>query len=121
MRIAGTVLLASAAVALLVAGTTPASASGTKPYGDKKRGFRLHLGDKFEQVPPKLTADEAYIVGDWYADAAKFDGGFQRPEFKVFWFATPKAGTVTPGAHDKDKPAAPPPAAASVMQSVDDA
>lgn len=88
------------AAALFVSVAPPARAGGNVTYEDKQRGFRLRIGDKYEQVPPKLTADESFIVGDWYADSAKFDGGFQRPEFKVFWFATPKASTITPGSKD---------------------
>jgi hypothetical protein len=101
MRVLRPVHLTAAALAIVavVAGGS-ALAAGKKSHEDKQRGFRVQIGDKFELVPPKLTAEGAHVVGNWYCDAAKFDGG-QRPEFKIWWFATPKAPTVTPGANDK--------------------
>jgi hypothetical protein len=98
-----------AAAALLVAGAPALDASGAKrTYEDKQRGFRVTLDEKYDQVPPKLTNDESYLVGDWYVDAAKFKGG-GAPEFQIAWFATPKASTVTPTGDAKaPKPPAPP-------------
>src|SRR6188768_2507642 len=92
--------------ALVVGTTSPADAANRKTYEDKQRGFRVLVSDKFEQVPPKLTNDEAHLVGNWYADAAKFARG-GAPELQIHWFATPKAGTITPKGDEK---AAPPPA-----------
>jgi hypothetical protein len=84
------VVLAVAAAALAAAGTAPALAA-KKTYEDKKLGYRIKIEDTYTQNPPKLTADEAYIVGDWYEDAAKFDSGYLRPTFQVFWFVEPKS------------------------------
>ncbi len=100
-RVGGIVVLAAAALAT---GSSSVDASGgRKTFEDKQRGYRVTLGDRFEQVPPKLTPDTAYIVGQWYEDAAKFKGR-GGPEFLVFWFATPKKATVTPTGDGKDKP-----------------
>jgi len=107
MRVHILLPLALGVAALLVAGAPPADAAGRKTYEDKQRGFRVLVSEKFEQVPPKLTNDEAYLVGDWYADAAKFAGGGS-PELQILWFATPKAGTITPKGDEKKAP--PPPA-----------
>lgn len=87
------------AAATLLIGPPPASAT-KKPYEDKKLGFRLKIEDSFVQNPPKLTGDEAFIVGDWYEDAAKFDSGFLRPTFQMFWFVEPKEGAPAPAAVD---------------------
>ena len=100
MRMARLVSCGVLAAALFVTAAPPARAGGNVTYEDKQRGFRIRIGEKYEQVPPKLTADESYVVGNWYADAAKFDSGSQRPEFRVYWFATPKAAAITPGSKD---------------------
>lgn len=90
MNVALRFLTAAAALgALLLAGTSPAEAS-KKTHEDKKRGYRLKIEDSYVQNPPKPTSDEAYVVGDWYEDAAKFDAGYLRPTFQIFWFAEPK-------------------------------
>lgn len=89
-------LLAAAAGAVLLVGVSPAEAA-RKTFEDKKRGFRMKVQDSLVQSPPKLTADEAYVVAEWYEDKAKYDSGF-RPTFQVFWFATPKETAAGPSA-----------------------
>lgn len=79
-----------AAIAVAVAGSPPAAAA-KKTYEDKKLGFRIKIEDSYTQTPPKLTSDQAFIVGDWYEDAAKFDARGLRPTFQIFWFVEPKA------------------------------
>ncbi|MCG3134154.1 MAG: hypothetical protein HMLKMBBP_01441 [Planctomycetes bacterium] len=74
----------------------PPAEAKAKTHVDKQRGFQLRIEEDFTQVPPKLTNDESYLVGEWYQDAAKYDSGYLRPEFKVFWFVEPK--DAKPGA-----------------------
>jgi hypothetical protein len=95
-----TSLVALAAVCGAFASAPDAAAGGHRTYEDKQRGYRVSLDDKFVQVPPKLTRGNAYVVGDWYPDAAKYDGGI-KPMFRILWFPTAAASPVTPAASDK--------------------
>ena len=114
MRLTPFIAAALCAAAALAYPAAPAVGAGKTTYEDRQRGYRVRIGDKFEQVPPKLTADKSYVVGNWYADAAKYDRSFGRPEFRILWFATPKSGTVTP----KEGEPAPPPAAPETPQQM---
>lgn len=90
--------------------TAPAHAA-KKRFEHKELGFEISIEDSYTRTPPKLTGDEAYIVGDWYEDAAKFDSYQLRPTFQIFWFADPKG----------EKPAAPAPAEGSVPTTKEEA
>lgn len=83
-----------AAVLASVAGPDPAYAA-KKTFENKKLGFRLKIDDSYTQSPPKLTTDSAFIVGDWYEDAAKYDDGNLKPTFRMFWFVTPREKPAT--------------------------
>jgi hypothetical protein len=96
-RLLTVLVLGTFAVAIAAVAPAPALAA-KKPYEDRKLGYRVRLDDTWTQNPPKLTTDQAYVVGDWYQDAAKFDAPDLRPAFQVHWFAEPKPGTAGPGA-----------------------
>jgi uncharacterized protein DUF1570 len=88
-------LAAVAAAGSLVVGTDAVQAAGRKTFEDKRLGYRLKLEDDWTQNPPKLTTDAAFIVGDWYQDAAKFDSWQLKPTMQLFWFVTPKDAPKT--------------------------
>ncbi len=93
LRTATLTLAAAAATVALDAG--PASAAAKRTHEDPTRGFKVTVEDWFEAIPPKLTADESYVVAAWYADQAKYASQL-RPCLRMTWFATAKTGTVTP-------------------------
>lgn len=98
-------LAAVAALGSLFVSTVPAGASSKKTFEDKRLGYRLKIEDDWTQNPPKLTTDEAFVVGDWYQDAAKYDSWQLRPTMQLFWFVTPKDTPKTAG--DPPKPDTP--------------
>jgi hypothetical protein len=93
-----------AAAGSLLVGTVEVQASGRKTFEDKRLGYRLKIEDDWTQNPPKLTTDSAFIVGDWYQDAAKYDSWQLKPTMQLLWFVTPKD---EPKAAEGDKPATP--------------
>ena len=78
--------------------------AGRKTYEDKRLGFKFKIDDGYTQNPPKLTADSAFIVGDWYQDKAKFDSWQLSPTFQIYWFVTPKETAGAAAAAPEDVP-----------------
>ena len=83
-------LAAIAALGALLVTAGPAGAAGKKTHEDKRLGYRLKIEDDWTQSPPKLTTDSAFIVGDWYQDAAKYESWQLKPTMQLLWFVTPK-------------------------------
>jgi hypothetical protein len=85
---------AIAAFGSLLVASGPAQASKTT-YEDKRLGYRLKVEDDWTQNPPKLTTESAFIVGDWYQDAARYASWQLKPTMRLFWFVTPKDAPKT--------------------------
>ena len=90
-------LAAVVAAGSLFVGTDAVHAAGRKTVEDKRLGYRLKVEDDWTQNPPKLTTETAFIVGDWYQDAAKYETYRSlKPTMQLLWFVTPKDAVKIP-------------------------